>query len=161
MKKSIVFILVLCLTAGMSSCINADNLHFKGVKSVEVKSFTLDKVTADVGMEIVNTSRNNLKVLGMNITYTVNSKPMVTMQLLDRVTIRGREDQVAVFPLQLNLNPLTAARIMRDPQAMEQGTIEGEIIVRAGLARRKITIPPTPVKDFIEQNDLDLNNLTL
>lgn len=143
MKK----ITLILLVALLASCVGRDDVSFTGVNSYELK--LPSAVDVSLGVENRSGTKLLLRSCELQVYYRGNDFMKVTLAGPATVPAHFAGNVPLSFRLGMD-NPLSALMVMGNPRrAAESMTVSGEIIVRAGIKRKKIKIDNQPVKQLM------------
>ena len=149
MKKVKFFILAVVLAAGFASCANPDKVQMVAVEDASMRGLAGMDLTA----RFDNQSCHKVNVKRGNLTLSDRGKVVVEVVLAQNVVIPRHSEQSVVFPLTFVIpNPFALLTL---PNKISRGSedlvISGEIVATSGIAKKKETIGPMSLSQFLYQ----------
>ena len=147
MKKAILLVSI-AVSLLFTSCLNVDDIQIVDVESFDFKS--LSKI--EVGVEVSNDSRHNIKIKSANLELFQRDKKIVDFIVNEEILIPRKTTGLIDIPIRIKVKqPLLVMQIISNIERYKTSLkISGEVSVKAGVLRKKFTLKDMPVSQFID-----------
>ncbi len=147
MKRLILLLLPLFMLA---SCIKEDDIKFHKLEDMSVSVGPTTVINAVVSVE--NSSRRNVRVsdAAFRVTDRENNE-IGTVTVPGQLRIPKRSTTSIAVPIRIRLsNPLLGLGLLSDMEKNAKRLyVTGDVVVRAGLLKKKIKIKDMPLSEFM------------
>lgn len=143
--------LLFCFTG----CVDSQDVTINGIKNYELRLPTSAKLS--VGIE--NRSAHKLRLIAFNLSVESGGRKVLGVTIPEPVTVPARFSGEVPLDLRLTLTDpllgLSAAGNLRSGKTAGL-TVSGEIVARAGWARKKIRVENEPISQILSKFGVSL-----
>lgn len=141
-----------------ASCVRMSDLSYDGIESVEVVSVGVNQSAVDLFVRASNASGTNLTVVKAELTLNRDGVRLAQAEVDEKVKLPKRFDGTIRIPVKIRIEGgfLGVASIASVLSNCGVGTtVSGEVVVKAGLAKKKYKIEDMDTGRFLRQFGID------
>lgn len=148
---------LLALMVLMVSCVKPEDVVIDSLESFQVTSMGVSQWTVDAGMKVTNLSGSKLQLKEATLSIDRQGKPLMTVQLMDKVVIPRRSSAVYTLPLAIRFEGLGG--LLGAGSAFASGlkdcTVSVDATVRGGWAKKRFQMEDLPLETLFRQAGID------
>lgn len=145
-----------------ASCVRMSDLSYGGIESVEVVSVGMNQSAFDLFVRASNTSGTNLSVVKAELTLNRDGVRLAQAAVDEKVKLPKRFDGTVRIPVKIRIDGGLLGMASIASMLSNRGigtTVSGEVVVKAGLAKKKFKIEDMDTGRFLRQFGIDPDDI--
>lgn len=145
-----------------ASCVRMSDLSYGGIESVEVVSVGMNQSAFDLFVRASNASGTNLSVVKAELTLNRDGVRLAQAVVDEKVKLPKRFDGTVRIPVKIRIDGGLLGMASIASVLSNRGigtTVSGEVVVKAGLAKKKFKIENMDTGRFLRQFGIDPDDI--
>lgn len=145
------------------SCVHMEDISCDGVESVEVRSLGASRSLVEVSVRASNASGAAVSIVRADLTLDRGETTLLRASVDEKVRLPRRSEEATVrIPVEIRFEGglLGALGTMGTLSSGARGTtVSGEVVLKAGMMRKKYKVERMDTDAFLRQFGIDLSEM--
>ncbi|HJB84753.1 MAG TPA: hypothetical protein IAA13_04515 [Candidatus Alistipes merdigallinarum] len=145
-----------------ASCVRISDLSYDGIESVEVVSVGMNQSAVDLFVRASNVSGTNLTVVKAELTLDRDGVRLAQVEVGEKVKLPKRFEGTVRVPVKIRIEGGLFGMASIASVLSNRGvgtTVSGEVVVKAGLAKKRFKIENMDTGRFLRQFGIDTEEI--